>query len=195
MRGKDRFHLHSLVLKQSISGFGFSAALTSLRNIGCGLRIEIPRHGKQPLPMTPVAQPRTAELLFGPIPWWLGGLGADCGRTTRRTGLLAQTLLTVGPQRVEINVFDRFVLAVFTILTTATAGLAHVYPISRTVRSGGKTFRFNVGLQQKRLITIRLCPILWQAFLCASANALEAKFLTRTPRAITKRELATTSGR
>ena len=162
MRGKQSVDLHGLVLKQSISGFGFGAALTSLRNIGCGAGKEIARHHTQPLAMASIAQPHKAKLLFRPIPRWLGWFGANGSRKARWTRLFAQKPLAVSHQRVEINVFDRLVLAVLAILATTTAGLAHVDPISRTVRGGAKTVRLNVGLQQKRPITIRLGPILWQ---------------------------------
>src|SRR6266511_4056292 len=165
VRGKDGIDLHTLMLKEPIRRFGPSTALTSLRNIGTGLRIEITRHSKKPLAMASITQPDTAKLLFRPVPCWLGWFGARCGQQTRWTRLFAQTLLPVRDQRVEINILDRLFLSVLAVLTTATAALSHVDPVGRPVTRRFKTRRLNIGLQKQGLITIRLRPILWQTFL------------------------------
>ena len=111
MRGKQSVDLHGLVLKQSISGFGFGAALTSLRNIGFGAGKEIARHHTQPLAMASIAQPHKAKLLFRPIPCWLGWFGANGSRKARWTRLFEQKPWQSATKGVEINVFDRLVLA------------------------------------------------------------------------------------
>src|SRR6266545_4224226 len=165
VRGKDGIDLHTLMLKEPICRFGPSTALTSLRNIGTGLRIEITRHSKKPLAMASITQPDTAKLLFRPVPCWLGWFGARCGQQTRWTRLFAQTLLPVRDQRVEINILDRLFPSVLAVLTTATAALSHVDPVGRPVTRRFKTLRLNIGLQKQGLITIRLRPILWQTFL------------------------------
>src|SRR6266508_4053176 len=165
VRGKNGIDLHTLMLKEPICRFGPSTALTSLRNIGTGLRIEITRHSKKPLAMASITQPDTAKLLFRPVPCWLGWFGARCGQQTRWTRLFAQTLLPVRDQRVEINILDRLFLSVLAVLTTATAALSHVDPVGRPVTRRFKTLRLNIGLQKQGLITIRLRPILWQTFL------------------------------
>src|SRR5215203_3995613 len=170
VRRKDSLHRHSVVPEQSISGFGLGAALTRLRYIGLRLCVEIARHHQQSLAVAPIAQAHPAKLLFCPIPRRLGCFAQTPRRTARRTRLLAQTLLPVRLQRVDIDVFDWLFLSMLSILTPPTASLSDMNPIGRTVRGGGKTFGLNIGLQQQRLITIRLGPILGQAFLRQRQN-------------------------
>ena len=69
---------------------------------------------------------------------------------------------------------DRLFLSMGSILTTAPQ-VCHVDPIGGTVRGGFKTFRLNIGLQQKRLITIRLGQSSGKRF-CASATFWKPDF-------------------
>src|SRR5207302_5853649 len=120
--------------------------------------------------MPAIAQFDLSELLLRPIRRGLGWLSATGGRKPRWARFLAKPLAAMGVQGIEINIFDRLVRSVGAILTTTATGAAHMNPIGGTVGRSGKAFRFNVGLQKQRSITVRLLPVLCQALLRHSQN-------------------------
>ena len=136
------------MLQETISGFGFGARLTGLRQGGLGPRVAIARQAQQSLPQPRIAQACGAELFFRPI-------GRGRGRCRRAS---PQALTRLGMQSIHPNLLYRLTVLMPTVLPAAPRRLPHFLPVGGAIarpRLPGVDKR----LHQAGLITVARLPV------------------------------------
>jgi hypothetical protein len=138
----------------AVRGLRPRSGIACLRNARLWTSIEVPGQLDQPLAEALIPEFCAAELLFGPIGRRFHPRLRDMG------GLLAQHGPPALAERQRIDVLDGLAACHLTILTPSPLRRAQVLPVRRLIARTSKALLVDKGLQEYRLVSVPLEPIL-----------------------------------